>query len=139
MSFPRFFRFFALSSINPQQGKVLVNQLDRIVVGFAKLTDFYIAKRKYGCILWLAVHPNYRQKGIASGLVQAGIEDLKHAGAEAIFVSIQRRNTASLATFRKKGFRDMNFTVLWLVFSWRIFGFYRAIWYAPSEVVLMYN
>ncbi len=139
LSFPRFFRFFASKSITSQEGQVLVSELEEIVVGFVKLIDFYVAKHKHGCILWIAVHPNYRQKGIASGLVQAGVEDLKHAGVEAIFASVQRKNKASLATFSKKGFRHMNFIALWRLFGWYIFRFYRAIWYAPSEIVLMYN
>ncbi len=60
LSFPRFFRFFAANSVDSEEGKLLVSEFDGAVVGFAKLTEFSIDRHKYGCILWLAVHPNQR-------------------------------------------------------------------------------
>lgn len=139
LSFPRFFRFFAVDSLKSEEGKVLVSDHEGVVVGFAKLVAFFIDKRKYGCILWLAVHPNQRRKGIASALVKAGFESLKRDGAEAVFASIQRRNTASLATFAREGFTTIGFVGLWQLFIWRIFQFYSDIWYAPGEIVLVRN
>jgi len=94
---------------------------------------------KIGCILWLAVHPQFRRKSIASTLVKAGTERLKHDGARAVFASVQRRNVASLAFFSMQGFRKMGFLGLWRLFGWRIFEFYRDIWFAPREIVLMYD
>ena len=139
LSFPRFFRFFALHSVSSEEGKLMVSEHDGSVVGFAKLTDFYVAQGKYGCILWLAVHPNYRREGIASALVKAGVEELKRSGAGAVFASAQRTNKGSLATFNREGFQRVGFVGLWRIFSWRIFHFYRSIWFAPGEIVLMQN
>ena len=136
LSFPRFFRFFADHSVNSDEGKVLVGEKHSAVVGFAKLINFCVADVKYGCILWLAVHPNHRREGIASALVQAGVEDLKRDGVEAVFASVQRRNKPSLATFDREEFERMGFMGLWRLFDWRIFRFYSDIWYAPGEVVL---
>jgi ribosomal protein S18 acetylase RimI-like enzyme len=139
LSFSRFFRFFAAQSVNSEEGKVLVAEEYRGVVGFAKLIDFYFIDQKHGCILWLAVHQNRRREGVASALVEAGGEDLKHGGAEAVFASVHRRNRASLATFAKKEFSRVGFVDLWRLFSWRIFQFYIDIWLAPGEVVLMHS
>ena len=139
LSFPRFFRYFATHSINSQEGKVLVNETSGIVVGFAKLIDFTVAKQKYGCILWLAVHPEQRRKGTALELVEGGTKELKTDGAEAVFASVQRTNKASLGTFRKAGFRQVGFFGLWHLFSWRIFQFYGDIWFAPGEIALMHR
>lgn len=139
LSFPRFFRFFANRSVDSEEGKVLVGEQHTAVVGFAKLINFCVADVKYGCILWLAVHPNHRRKGIASTLVQAGVEDLKRDGAETVFASVQRRNKASLATFDSEDFERMGFMGLWRLFGWRIFQFYSDIWYAPGEIVLMHS
>ncbi|MGD0071892.1 MAG: GNAT family N-acetyltransferase [Candidatus Bathyarchaeia archaeon] len=138
LSFPRFFRFFATHSLN-SEGQVLVSEAQGEAVGFAKLVEFHVGDGKIGCILWLAVHPQFRRKSIASTLVKAGTERLKHDGARAVFASVQRRNVASLAVFSMQGFRKMGFLGLWRLFGWRIFEFYRDIWFAPREIVLMYD
>ena len=138
LSFPRFFRFFATHSLN-SEGQVLVSEAQGEAVGFAKLVEFHVGDGKIGCILWLAVHPQFRRKSIASTLVKAGTERLKHDGARAVFASVQRRNVASLAVFSMQGFRKMGFLGLWRLFGWRVFEFYRDIWFAPGEIVLMHN
>ena len=136
LSFPRFFRFFANRSLN-SEGTVLVSEVDRTVVGFAKLIEFKIGGDRFGCVLWLAVHPNFRQRNVATGLVEAGTDCLLVNSAEAVFASTLRSNLGSLATFRKVGFRRMGFLDLWKIFGWRIFSFYRKTWYAPGEEMLM--
>jgi ribosomal protein S18 acetylase RimI-like enzyme len=137
LSFSTFFRFFANHSLSSDEGKTLVFEDQGVPVGFTKLIEFNVGGCKYGCILWLAVHPVHRRKGIASALVKAGAETLKRDGAKAVFASVQRRNRASLATFGRAGFVQAGFLGLWRLFSWRVLGFYRGIWFAPGEVVLM--
>ena len=137
-SFPRFFRYFALHSLG-SEGHVLVGREQETIVGFAKLIWFRVGGEMCGCILWLAVGPNFRRRGFASALVRAGTDYLIGQGARAVFASVQRRNVTSLATFGKEGFRRMSFLGLWRFFSWRVFSFYRKIWFAPSEIVLMYR
>jgi ribosomal protein S18 acetylase RimI-like enzyme len=136
-SFPRFYRFFASESVDSQDGKVLVGELAGKVVGFARLTEFQIGSEKYGCILWIAVHPTFRRRGIAFALTNAGVAWLKKAGAETVFASTQHRNRGALATLGKAGFVRMGFLGLRRLFGWRVFSFYGAIWFAPGEVVLM--
>jgi GNAT superfamily N-acetyltransferase len=137
LSFPRFFRFFASHSVDSEEGKILVSESQGVVVGFAKLIEFHVGSGKYGCILWLAVYPQNRRRGVAAGLVKAGVECLRTQGSKLIFASVQRRNKASLATFSREGFRRMGFLGLWRLFGFRVFSFYRKIWYAPGEIVLM--
>ncbi len=138
-SFPRFFRYFASHSVNSKNGTVIVNEVEGAIAGFAKLTQFTIAGDSFGCILWLATHPDFRQKGIATQLVKAGRDQLRHQGARAVFASAQRSNAGSLATLDRAGFRRIGFLGLWEVFGWRVFSFYRKIWFAPGEVVLMWS
>lgn len=138
LSFPLFFRFFASHSINSENGKTLVGESQGAVVGFAKLIEFNMGNDKYGCVLWLAVHPQHRRRGIAAALVKTGTENLKQEGTKAVFASIQRRNKASLATLSKEGFERIGFLGLWQIFRWRVFEFYREIWFAPGEVVLIH-
>ncbi len=139
LSFGRFFRFFAVHSVESANGKILVVEVQSVVVGFVKLTNFCLNSIKYGCILWLAVHPSYRCQGIASALVRTSVEDFRGEGAIAVFASIQRRNKASLMTFAGNMFIPAEIVNLWRLFGWRILQFYMNIWYAPSEIVLMKN
>jgi ribosomal protein S18 acetylase RimI-like enzyme len=138
LSFPRFFRFFAIHSIQ-EEGETLVSETQGTVVGFAKLIEFRVGVGKFGCLLWLAVHPQFRRKGIAKALIETGTKQLKQDGTKAVFASVQRRNVASLTVFGKEGYRKMGFLGLWRLFGWRVFTFYREIWFAPGESVLMHD
>jgi ribosomal protein S18 acetylase RimI-like enzyme len=138
LSFSRFLGYFAKHSLH-DEGQVLVTETETTVVGFAKLIEFYVYEDMFGCVLWVAVHPKFRRKGVASALVEAGTKWLKQEGAKSVFASIQRRNTASLSVFDKQGFRRRGFLDLYRLFSWRVFVFYWAIWLAPGEVVLMHS
>ena len=137
LSFPLFFRYFAWHSVSDLTEPVLVSETEAIVSGFAKLIEFSIDSDKYGCILWIAVHSAYRRKGIALALTNEGENYLKEKGSQVVFASTQRRNSAALATLGKAGFTPVGFLGLWQLFGWRAFSFYRHIWYAPGEVVLM--
>lgn len=139
LSFPRFFRYFALHSVSDFSEPVLVAEVEGSVAGFAKLIEFSVAKEQYGCVLWIAVHPDFRQKGIASKLTGEGVAYLTTHGSHAVFASTQRRNRAAQATLKRAGFCSIGFLGLWRLFGWRIFGFYGAIWFAPGEVVLMHG
>ncbi len=137
LSFPRFFRYFAWHSVSDLTNTVIVSEAETVIAGFAKLIEFGVGSAKYGCILWIAVHPAYRHKGIALALTNAGVNYLKQQGSKAVFASTQRRNSTALATLGKAGFNPVRFLGLWRLFGWRVFSFYRHIWYAPGEVVLM--
>lgn len=138
-SFSRFMGFFAVHSLLSKEGQVLVSEIQGSAVGFAKLIEFQVDRGKFGCILWVAVHPQFRRKGIASALITAGTGRLNADGVKAVFASVQRRNIASLSLFSRQGFRKTSFVELWQLFRWRIFEFYDAIWLAPGEIVLMLN
>ena len=138
MSFPRFYRYFSFHSLQ-EEGKVLIAELQETIVGFAKLIDFKIRVKNYGCILWIAVHPRFRRKGIAAKLKKSATQKLKHDGVEEVFASTGRKNVGALSVLRLEGFRRMGFTGLWCLFGWRVFQFYSAIWFAPYEVVLMHD
>jgi ribosomal protein S18 acetylase RimI-like enzyme len=139
LSFPRFFRYFANHSVTSKDGKVLISETQGIMAGFAKLIEFNIGSQKHGCILWIAVHPSYRRRGIALNLTYLGTETLKKDGVKAVFASTQRSNRAAKATLGKAGFVQRGFFGLWRVFGWRVFSFYREIWYAPGEIVFMHT
>ena len=138
LSFPIFYRFFAAHSLH-EEGQVIIGELAGRVVGFAKLINFYIGSKKYGCILWIAVHPNFRRKGIARSITSNGIQHLKQEGSNAVFASTQRRNVAALSVLSLQGFRRTSFLDLWRLLSWRVFELYSDIWLAPGEIVIMHK
>ena len=137
-SFPIIYRFFAISSIH-EKGKVLVGKKQGKIVGFAKLINFKIEHKKYGCILWIAVQPAARRKGIAATITKEGIEYLKSEGATAVFASTQKRNIAAISVLKLNGFRRISFLGLKRIFGWRAFQLYKAIWFAPREVVFIHE
>ncbi len=137
LSFPRFYRYFSFHSLQ-EEGQVLVSEEVGRVVGFAKLIDFQIGRKKYGCILWIAVHPEFRRRGIAAKLTDSATYHLKREGAMAVFASTQRRNVAALSVLNLQEFKRIGFLGLRRLVGWRIFQFYSAIWFAPGEIILMY-
>ncbi len=139
LSFPIFYRYFSSRSVNSGTGGVLVSEENGVVMGFARLIEFVVGGKKFGCVLWLAVHPGFRGRGVASRLVRAGVDWLVRRGAGAVFASAAHGNVGSISTFEGVGFRRVGFLGLWRFFGWGVFGFYGGIWFVPGEVVLMYS
>lgn len=138
-SFPRFYRYFSSHSVDSGKGGVLVCEESGVVVGFARLTEFTVGGDGFGCVLWLAVHPDFRCRGYASDLVKAGVDWLNKHGARAVFASAGQGNVGSISTFEGVGFKRVGFFVLRRFFGWGVFSFYVKIWFFPSEVVLMFG
>ena len=129
-------RSLALYSVREGQ-QVLISEAQGTAVGFVKLTNVQVGSGKFGRVLWVAVHPKFRRRGIATALVKAGFESMKHAGATAVFATVRRRNAASLTVFGSQSFRKIGFLELWRLFGMRIFEFYKEIWLAPWIPVLV--
>ncbi len=138
LSFP-YFGVFADHSVSNLSEPVLVSEADGVVMGFVKLTEFKVGDVKCGCILWIAVHPLYRRKGVALGLTCQGVRCLKASGAQLIFASTQQRNVGARTTLSKAGFIQVGFLGLMRLFGWRVFNFYREMWYAPGEIILLHG
>ncbi len=98
LSFPRFYRYFSSRSVNSKTGAVLVCVENGFVAGFARLIEFNVDGRRFGCVLWLAVHPDFRRKGLAAVLVKAGVDWLL-VGCYGVFASAGHGNVGSISTF----------------------------------------
>ena len=136
LSFPLFFRYFAAHSVSDLEEPTLVFQVNGEIVAFAKQTQFCIKQVKYGCLLWIAVDPEFRRQGTALALTNAALDWQKINGASVIFASVQRSNKASLGALEKAGFVRTGFRSLRCLFGWRVFQFLIDIWFAPGELVL---
>ena len=75
---------------------------------FGKLVGYIIvsSERDYAHLSRIAVDPEYQGMGIASALLDRGIEFLRQRGIRSISVSTQANNYRSKALYRKFGFRE---------------------------------
>jgi ribosomal-protein-alanine N-acetyltransferase len=57
-------------------------------------------------VLTLAVEPGHRRRGVARGLLEAGLAQAALAGAEMCFLEVAADNAAALALYRSAGFEQ---------------------------------
>lgn len=55
-------------------------------------------------VMNVAVHPNYRRKGIAQTLIEALCEELKGQGNEMLTLEVRASNASAIALYEKMGF-----------------------------------
>ncbi len=81
------------------------------VVGHAAI---YPAPRKGEFILVnVAVDPDYRRRGIASTLVQAIMEDVRHRGGRCLWLEVDEDNQAARRLYRSLGFQYIDTWYRW--------------------------
>lgn len=135
VSFGRVYGFFAVRSLG-SPGLLLVGEVDGVVAGFAKLAAFRVGKRMFGGVLWLAVSPGFRRRGVGSDLMEAAVEFLMNKGVSTVYVSTRKDNLPALELFQSKGFRKVGFRGLLGLFGFRVVELYLRLRTAPSEVIL---
>ena len=135
VSFGRVYAFFAVRSLG-SPGLLLVGKIHGLVAGFAKLAKFRVGGRAFGGVLWLAVRPEFRRRGVASALMEAAVEYLLNQGVNAVYVSTRKDNLPALKLFQSMGFRRVGFRGLLELFGFRVVELYLKLRTAPSEAVL---
>lgn len=58
-------------------------------------------------ILNLAVHPSHRREGVATSLLQSGIDAAKSQGAEILYLEVRRSNVGAQDLYRAFGFKNV--------------------------------
>lgn len=61
-----------------------------------------------GHVLSLAVHPDYRRRGVATALMKELLERFKSEGARAARLEVQVSNKAAINLYRKLGFKTIS-------------------------------
>ncbi len=61
----------------------------------------------------VAVHPDYRRRGIAREMVAASDELAGNMGAEAIYLQVERHNQAALLLYQSMGYRSLATRTTW--------------------------
>jgi ribosomal-protein-alanine N-acetyltransferase len=93
------FDSFSKELSNPL-AKYLVAKTDDKTVGFAGVWTIV----DEGHITNIAVHPNFRKKGIGSALVQSLIDHSKAWGCTALTLEVRASNTSAKNLYKKFGF-----------------------------------
>ena len=55
----------------------------------------------------VAVHPDFRRRGIAEGLVNALVAELRQAGSESLTLEVRASNAGAIALYEKLGFAQV--------------------------------
>jgi len=58
-------------------------------------------------IMNIAVHPDWRRRGIAEGLIDCLIQELKNRGSHALMLEVRVSNDPATALYEKLGFRQV--------------------------------
>lgn len=85
--------------------RVLVAELDGAVVGYA--TSAFDADDRVGEVCNNAVHPEFRNRGIATALISAVVRRLLDEGAGMLRVSTMTQDRPAQRVYEKLGFREL--------------------------------
>ena len=58
-------------------------------------------------VMNVAVHPDFRRKGIAESLIDTLIQELKNRGSHALMLEVRASNAPAIALYEKLGFRQV--------------------------------
>ena len=98
---------------SPLSGYVWVE--DGRIVGNLTLIPFYRGDRWLYLICNVAVHPDYRLRGIAQALTQAGIQHVSDQRAYAVWLQVRSDNPGAVHLYRKLGFRERATRTTWVL------------------------
>ena len=107
-------------SILPMAG--LVWEEDGKVVGNLTLIQFSIRGQRCNLIANVAVHPDYRRRGIARALTQAGIQQAQDRHVSAVWLQVREENQAAYNLYRSLQFYER---------------FRRSIWHLQPDTSLV--
>jgi len=83
------------------------------LIGNLSLIPFSVQGNRYYLIANVAVHPDYRQRGIARMLTSSGIEHAHKRGAKAIWLHVRAENEAATNLYRSLGFAERARRTTW--------------------------
>ena len=84
------------------------------LVGNLSLIPFLFHSRRYYLIANVAVHPDFRRKGIGRQLTNRGIEYARQKGAPAVWLQVREENLPAVDLYRNLGFSERARRTTWL-------------------------
>ncbi len=74
------------------------------LVGNLTLIPYYTLKARYYLIANVAVHPDFRRKGIASRMTSVALEHARQRGAQSVWLHVRQENEGAVRLYRLAGF-----------------------------------
>ncbi|NQU29703.1 MAG: GNAT family N-acetyltransferase [Anaerolineae bacterium] len=106
----RHFLSWASNSL-PLRGYVWEDQKE--IVGNISIIPFRKAKKNIFLLANIAVHPDYRRKGIARLLTQKGMDHVRKRGSEAMWVQVEEDNLGAIKLYEELGFQARALRTTW--------------------------
>ncbi|MBC8333454.1 MAG: GNAT family N-acetyltransferase [Anaerolineae bacterium] len=88
---------------------------DGEIIGNLNLIHFFHQGRRLNLIANVAVHPNYRRRGIAQRLTQAALEKTRRRRIHEVWLQARTDNPAALTLYQNMGFSPRARRTTWLI------------------------
>jgi len=105
-------RFLSWASNSlPLRGYVWEDQ--KQIVGNISIIPFRKARKTVFLLANIAVHPDYRRRGIARRLTQMGMDQVRRRGSESIWVQVEEDNLGAIKLYEELGFQARALRTTW--------------------------
>ncbi len=132
LSFDPVYAKYAKMSFESLEQSLVVEDENRLI-GVANWRTLQAYEEKIGYLFWLAIHPDFRRKGIGESLMQRAIEILIQQKLSVILTTVEKDNTPSRSLFEKLGFTGIKRTEMRKRYGKESPRLIREMWLMPWE------
>lgn len=79
---------------------------DGKMIGNASMIPYYLKGRRYYLIANVAVHPDFRRRGIARALTNQAIDHARRRRSPSVWLHVRHENEAAVVLYQSLGFRE---------------------------------
>ncbi len=119
--------------------KTLVAVDETRLMGVINWRIFLAREEKIGYLFWLAIHPDFRRKGIGVTLVRKALEILGQQKVPVIYTSAEKENLPSRSLFEQMGFTRIRKGEMRKRYGKDGPKLYRDMWVMPWEDLFLKN
>jgi len=88
-------------------------QQDGRLVGNVSIIPYYVRGRRFYLIANVAVHPDYRRRGIAHDLTNQAVEYSRQRGSPSVWLHVREENYPAVTLYEKLGFQEQARRTTW--------------------------
>lgn len=138
-SFNTVYAYYARKSVNPLKN-TLIAEDETIIAGVISWRIFDTGDEKIGYLFWLAVHPDFRRKGVGEGLIAEAIRLIQEeAGTVDVYAAIEKNNQPSIRLFEKTGFTLISRSAFKEKYGLKRFRLYSRMMLIPKENLYLWK